>query len=73
MPPMATQVLADTRLKPNETRSLAYEIPARDGIAIIRAEALYDLMLPPIKAKMKGKLPDELMQPKLAASAEVRI
>ena len=73
MPPKATQVLADTRLKPNETRTLEYEIPAVDGIAIVRAEALYDLMLPPIKAKMKGKLPDELMKPKLAASAEVRI
>lgn len=73
MPPMATQVLADTRLKPNETRVLEYEIPVQDGLAIVRAEALYDLMLPPIKAKMQGKLPDELMQPKLAASAEVRL
>ena len=73
VPPKATQVLADTRLKPNETRVLEYEIPAQDGIAIVRAEALYDLLLPPIKANMKGKLPDELMQPKLAASAEVRL
>ena len=31
----------------------------------MRAEALYDLLLPPIKAKMQGKLPDELLQPKL--------
>jgi hypothetical protein len=30
-------------------------------------------MLPPIKAKMKGKLPDDLLMPRLAASAEVRL
>jgi hypothetical protein len=73
VPPKATQVLADSRLHPNERRELYYEIPAKDGIAIIRAEALYDLLLPPIKANMKGKLPDELLQPKLAASSEVRL
>lgn len=73
MPPQATQLLADSRLEPNETRLLEYQIPYQDGMAIVRAEALYDLMLPPIKAKMKGKLPDELLRPKLAASAEVRL
>jgi len=72
IPPKATQVLADTRLAPNETRVLKYDIPNLEGLAILRAEALYDLMLPPIKAKMKGKLPDELLQAKLAASAELR-
>ena len=72
-PPKATQVLADTRLKPNEERTLEYEIPVQPGTSIVRAEALYDLMLPPIKAKMKGKLPDELLTPRLAASAEVRL
>jgi len=72
IPPKATQVLSDTRLSPNETRTLKYDIPA-SGVAIVRAEALYDLMLPPIKAKMKGKLPDELLRPTLAASAEVRL
>ena len=73
MPPVATQVLADTRLAPNETRTLKYDIPRLEGVAIVRAEALYDLLLPPIKAKMKGKLPDDLLRPKLAASAEVRL
>lgn len=72
-PPMATQVLADSRLKPNEVRTLKYEIPLKDGAHIVRAEALYDLLLPPIKAKMKGKLPDDLLRPRLAASAEVRL
>jgi hypothetical protein len=72
-PPKATQVLADSRLAPNETRTLEYEIPLTEGTAIVRAEALYDLMLPPIKAKMKDKLPADLLAPKLAASAEVRL
>jgi hypothetical protein len=73
VPPKATQVLNDTRLKPNEVRKLQYDIPIVADTKIVRAEALYDLMLPPIKAKMKGKLPDELLKPKLAASAEIRL
>jgi len=73
MPPKATQVLQDSRLKPNEVRTLEYDIPVPAGTSIVRAEALYDLLLPPIKAKMKGKLPDDLMKPKLAASAEIRL
>jgi hypothetical protein len=72
-PPVATQVLADTRLKPNETRTLVYEIPRTAETAIVRAEALYDLLLPPIKANVKGKIPDELLRPTLAASAEMRL
>ena len=72
-PPKASQVLADTRLAPNEVRVLKYDIPANGDVAIVRAEALYDLLLPPIKASVKGKIPDELLRPKLAASAEVRL
>jgi hypothetical protein len=72
-PPKATQVMADTRLTPNESRTLNYDIPNTGGISIIRAEALYDLLLPPIKANVKGKIPDDLLKPKLAASAEIRI
>ena len=66
-------MLKDTRLKPNEVRTLEYDIPLEPGTSIVRAEALYDLMLPPIKAKMKDKLPADLLQPKLAASAEIRL
>ncbi len=72
-PPTATQVLDDSRLKPNEVRTLDYDIPVVKGAHIVRAEALYDLLLPPIKAKMKGKLPADLLRPKLAASVEVRL
>jgi hypothetical protein len=73
IPPKATQVLKDTRLKPNEVRTIEYQIPLTADTKIVRAEALYDLMLPPIKAKMKGKLPEDLLKPKLAASAELRL
>ena len=72
-PPLATPVLADTRLAPNEVRTLNYEIPRTGDTAIVRAEALYDLLLPPIKAKVKGKIPDELLRPQLAAAAETRL
>ena len=64
-PPKATQVLSDSRLQPNESRTLEYSIPVQSGTAIIRAEALYDLLLPPLKGKFKGKIPDDLMKPKL--------
>jgi len=73
LPPKATRVLADSRLVPGELRTLEYEIPFSADIAIVRAEARYDLLLPPIKAKMKGKLPPELLVPKLAASVEIRL
>jgi hypothetical protein len=72
-PPQATEVLADSRLKPNEVRTLTYDIPRTSKTAIIRAEVLYDLLLPPIKAQVKGKIPDNLLRSHLAASAEVRL
>ena len=72
-PPKATEVLFDTRLKPNEVRELDYEIPANDNIAIIRAEALYNLLLPDLVKNFGDKLPEEVKVPKLAASAEIRL
>lgn len=73
IPPKATQVLADTRLKPNEERSISYDIPVGGATAIVRAEAFYDLLLPPLKASMKDKLPAELLQSKSIASIEIRL
>lgn len=72
-PPYASGVLKDSRLAPNESREIQYQIPKNDKIAIIRAEALYDLLLPPLKHKMQGKLPDDLLKSKLAASVEKRL
>ncbi len=70
-PPKATQVLGDSRLKPNEKRTLSYEIPAKD-VALIRAVGYYDLLLPPIKEKFGAKLPEDLQKPKEVAVAEWR-
>lgn len=72
-PPLATAVLQDSRLNPNETRVLTYAIPASLKPAIVRAELFYDLLLPPLKASMQGKLPAELLQSKLVTAAEERL
>ncbi len=70
-PPKATQVLGDTRLAPHERRVLRYVLPAA-GVVRVRAEAFYQLLLPPFVKKMGAKLPPELAAPKLIASAEAR-
>ena len=71
-PPTATQILGDTRLKPGEKRILTYKIPAKGAVSV-RAEAYYDLLLPPLKKKFGDKLPAELLKSKLAASAMVKV
>ena len=68
-PPKATKVLADSRLKPNETRELKYEIDSAD-IVTVKATAYYDLLLNPIKKKFADKLPKDLMEPKVIARAK---
>lgn len=68
----AIAVLADSRLAPNETRSLSYKILLSQPIAILRAELWYDLVLPPLKPTLQGKIPAELLKPKLVTSAELR-
>ena len=68
-PPAATKVLANTRLKPNETRELNYDIPAAN-VAVVRAEALYNVLAPPLIAQMGDKLPKEMTANKVAATAE---
>lgn len=71
MPPDATEVLKDTRFKPDETRVVEYTFPA-DGVGIVRAELLYNLLSPPLIEKFGDKFPDDVKKPKLAASSEVR-
>jgi len=68
-PPKATQILGDSRLKPNETRKLNYRIPAK-GVVRIKATGYYDLLLPPIKKKSGKVLPIELLRPQKVALAE---
>lgn len=78
-PPKATQVLKDTRLEPNERRTIDYELPAQ-GVKVVRAEALYNLVLPPqieMLNKMAKETPDlpkidkDLFKPKRVAFSEV--
>jgi hypothetical protein len=72
-PPYATGVLNDSRLQPNETRVLEYAIPADERIAIVRAEALYNLLLPNLVKDLGDKLTEDLRAPKVAASVEFRL
>ncbi|MCB1878191.1 MAG: cytochrome c family protein [Chromatiales bacterium] len=69
-PPKAKKLGPDSRLKPHEERTLEYRIP-KQGVAAVRAQLHYDLLLPPQK-KMQG-IPDELKQSKVVAFAEERI
>lgn len=71
MPPDATELLKDSRLKPDETRVVEYTFPA-EGVGIVRAEFLYNLLSPPLIEKFGDKFPDDVKKPKLAASSEVR-
>lgn len=80
-PPQATQVLKDTRLEPNEKRTVEYEIPAKN-VALVRVEALYNLVLPPqigMLNKMAQEIPDlpaiepGLFDPKRVAFAEIKL
>lgn len=60
-PPTATEIMGDSRLKPNETRRLNYHIPA-SGVAKIEAIGYYDLLLPPIKKKFGKAIPKDLLR-----------
>ena len=71
-PPKATKVLGDSRLKPNETRELKYEIANAD-VVTIKATAYYDLLLNPIKKKFGDKLPEDVKKPKVIARAKVSL
>lgn len=70
-PPKATQVLKDTRLQPNEIREIDYMVPAQN-VFLIRAEALYNLLLPPQIEMLGDALTPDLKNPKVAAMAEKR-
>ncbi len=71
MPPKAKEVLSDTRLAPNQEKVLEYAIPAKN-VQVIRAELLYNLLLPKLVKQLDQVLTDSLRSPKLAAFAETR-
>jgi hypothetical protein len=71
MPPVATQLGEDTRLKPHEERTLVYDIPA-DGVHLVRSEVYYNLLWPVLVEKFKH-LPEDVKAPVLIADAESTI
>lgn len=71
MPPMATQLGEDSRLKPHEQRELVYEIPA-DGVALVRGEVHYNLMWKVLTDKFTH-LPQDLRDSRVIAVAESRL
>lgn len=70
-PPQATKILGDRRLAPGETRVLRYPVP-RTEFAYVKAEAFYDLVLPPMKEKLREKVPASLLEPRWIATAMAR-
>ena len=68
IPPKATQLGEDTRLKPHEERTLSYKIPAKD-VVLVRGEVYYNLLWPNLVKKFKH-LPEDLTGPMLIADAE---
>ncbi|MBF0428817.1 MAG: cytochrome c family protein [Magnetococcales bacterium] len=72
MPPQATKMGNDTRLKPGEKRILTYAIPAA-GVKSVRAELYYNLITKPMAEQMGDKLPEELKKPALVGQAEVTL
>jgi hypothetical protein len=68
MPPTATALGKDSRLKPHEERTLVYDIPAV-GVKLVRGELYYNLLWPVLVEKFKH-LPEELTAPSLIAIAE---
>jgi hypothetical protein len=71
MPPTATQLGADTRLRPHEERELGYEIPA-EGVALVRGEVHYNLLWKVLADKFQH-LPEDLRASRMIAVAESRI
>ena len=68
-PPKAKKIGADTRLKPQEKRTLTYDIPVQ-GVTRVRAELHYRLLPPPLIEKLAKKLPPEAKKPVLFNQAE---
>ncbi len=71
-PPKATQILGDSRLAPNSERTIEYAI-ADKSVTTVRAEAFYNLLLPPFVKKLGPKLPAGLTDPVSIARAEATL
>jgi len=73
MPPKAKEVLSDTRIEPHGVKKLQYKIPVTKGVKVVRAELLYNLLLPNLVKNLDQVLTHDLKQPKVAAIAEKRM
>jgi hypothetical protein len=71
LPPAATKLGPDTRLKPFEVRELNYDIPAKDAV-LVRGELFYNLLWPGLVENFKH-LPKDLTDPVSIAVAEVKL
>jgi hypothetical protein len=71
LPPKATQLGVDSRLKPYEERVLSYTIPTKDAV-LVRGELFYNLLWPVLVEKFKH-LPEDLVAPQSIAIAEVSL
>ncbi|MBF0627187.1 MAG: cytochrome c family protein [Magnetococcales bacterium] len=69
MPPQATKIGPDSRLKPGEKRVLNYSLPA-SGVKSVRAELFYNLITKPMMEKLGEQLPEELKKPALVGRAD---
>jgi hypothetical protein len=72
MPPVATKVGLDSRLKSHEDRTISYTIPAKD-VVLVRGELYYALVWAPLGEKFKEHLPEDVRKPVLIAEAERKI
>ncbi|MEO5348284.1 MAG: hypothetical protein H7836_01350 [Magnetococcus sp. YQC-3] len=72
MPMMASKLAGDSRLQPGETRTLTYPISTQ-GVAVVRAELLYNLVSKMMVEKMGDKLPDAAKKPTMVGRAEAKL
>jgi hypothetical protein len=72
MPPVATKIGLDSRLKSHEERTLTYDIPAKD-VALVRGEVFYQLVWTNLAEKLKQAAPADVLAPKLIALAERKV
>jgi len=70
MPPKAKEILSDTRIEPHGVKVVEYKIPLRSGVKLVRAELLYNLLLPKLVKDLDKVLSEDLKAAKPAAVAE---
>lgn len=70
-PPAATGILEDGRVEPFGKKAITYTFPQK-GVALVKAELYYSLLLPGQIKKNKDRLKDEHTKVKLVSTVEKR-